>query len=214
MTTLEKINKIRGLLDEYEEKIQDWKDDVMEEVKENIKSEVEDMGDDSDLIDFINDNCGGDIHLMEEHEFNDYMRNQGYSSWNVLEFASDLDVYDSFFGEDSSGCLKSSCDLSEFIDLDDVVTELIDYDEDLGNSTIRNELDRLDNPEEDIEQELLSKLKELLGIEDNVESVEVKQESNEDLEKVIDWIYEHKMLGEDFDNKFPNLADKYKEKEC
>ena len=29
--------------------------------------------------------------------------------------------------------------------------------------------------------------------------------------KVIDWIYEHKMLGEDFDNKFPNLADKYKE---
>ena len=214
MKMMNKIEKLREILDGYEEKLDDLRDDTKMDVKDAIRDELECMSDDEDLLDFVNDNCGGDVHLMEERAFNDYMDNEGYSCWDVLDMSSDFDTSDTYFGVSSDGCLKSSCDLSDFVELDDVVTELIDNDEDLGNSEIRDALDRLNNldeEEKELEHELVDELMEVFEVE-AVKTKEPKQDN--ELEKVIDWIYEHKMLGEDFDNKFPNLADKYKEKEC
>ena len=209
MTTMEKIEKIRGILDNFEERLLDHESDLKEEVRENIKSEIEDMGDDNDLLDFVNEHCGANVYQMDEHEFNRYCDNNCISHWDVLEW--DFNKSEIFFGDDGDD-IKSSNDLEDFVDIEELITELIDRNEDLGNSTIRDELDRLNNPDDEIEREFLEELKTALGIEE--EKKEVKQDSNEDFKKVIDWIYEHKMLGEDFDNKFPNLANKYKEKEC
>jgi hypothetical protein len=211
---MEKIKKIRGILDNFEERLLDRESDLKEEVRENIKSEIENMGDDSDLLDFVNEHCGscGTVHQMDEYEFNRYCDNNCISHWDLLDYC--VDKYDTFFGDDGDGELKSSNDLEDFVDIEELIMELIDRDEDLGNSAIRDELDKLNNPDDEIEKEFLDELKTALGIEEEKKEEEVKQDSNEDFEKVVSWIYEHRMLGEDFDNKFPNLANKYKEKEC
>ena len=201
------MENLKNLLDEYEERLEDRADEIKDEVEENIKSEVEDLADDIDLLNFINDYCNGDVHQMDEYEFNDYIDNEGISAWDLIDIG--FSQGDMFFGKDSAEDFRSSDDLTDFINLDDVVTGIIDRDEDLGESSIREELDKLKNPEEGIYDEFIVDLKKILGLEDKKE--EVNQESNDDLAKVIDWIYEHKMLGEDFDNKFPKLAEKYKE---
>lgn len=208
MTTMEKIEKIRSLLDIFEEKLLDHESDLKEEVRENIESEIEDMGDDSDLLDFVNEHCGADVHQMDEYEFNNFCDNNCISHWDLMDYC--IDKYDTFFGDSSEGELKSGNTLEDFVDIEELITELIDRDEDLGNSTIRDELDRLNNPDDGIEKDLFDELKDVLGIEEEKKEEEVKQDSNEDFKKVIDWIYEHKMLGEDFDNKFPKLAEVYR----
>lgn len=205
MKFTETIKRMNELLEKYDERYDDFIDDLKEEVKENIKSIVESMADDcdDDLLDFVNEHCGGSVYAMEETAFNDYCSDHDISSWDLLDY--DFGKYDNFFGNDCGGDLITSNDLEDFVDINDVVTELIDREEDLGNSDIREELDRLNEPDESIEEEFMAELKKLLGIE------EKKEESNEDFKKVISWIYEHKMLGEDFDNKFPKLAEVYRE---
>ena len=210
MTTMEKIEKIRGILDNFEERLLDREDDLKEEVRENIETEIEEMGDDRDLLDFVNAHCGAHVYPMDEYEFEHYCDNNCISHWDVLDYS--IDKYDTFFGDDGDGELKSGNTLEDFVNIKELIMELIDRDEDLGNSAIRDELDRLNNPDDEIEKEFLDELKTALGIEEDKKEEEVKQDSNEDFEKVVSWIYEHRMLGEDFDNKFPNLADKYKEK--
>lgn len=176
MTDFERLLKnLEKLIEETQDKLTDREDELRDEVIDNVRCILDnEMDCDSDLMEYINDNFDVEIHEMDEYEFNDYCSDHDIRPYEALDL--DLSTSQTYFGRNRSGDLVSYDYLSDFIDLEDVAKELVSDDNDLGNSGIREELDRLKESDE-CREEFIKEVKKLLGIEK--ENKEENKEVNE-----------------------------------
>lgn len=198
----EMLAELEELIKNTKEGIEDHADEVRDEVIDNIEAILKDRGDCDDFREYRNENFSVDIREMDEYEFNDFCREENIEPWDVVDL--DVDKYVSYFGKDENDDIIFTDDLEDFVSNRSVAEEMVKYPDDIEDEEIQNELDKLEN-DADLSCDFVEGVRDILGIDREDE------ESNDELKEVISWIYEHKMLGEDFDNKFPKLAEKYKE---